>query len=70
MDASETVEAIDALDRARSRISFLTDAFSLRGATFEGRARDGVAFILKDVQADLNEAEALLRAGLSEADSE
>ena len=70
MNASETVEAIDALDRARSRISFLTDAFSLRGATFEGRARDGVAFILKDVQADLSEAEALLRAGLNEADSD
>lgn len=70
MNASETVEAIDALDRARCKLSLLSDVFSLQGATFEGRARDGVAFILKDVQADLNAAEAILEAGLNEADSD
>ena len=66
MDASKTVEAIDALDRARSRAVFLSDVFSLQGAMFEGAARDGVAFILKDIQADLNEAEALLEEVLNE----
>lgn len=70
MDASETVEAIDALDRARCKISFLSDVFSLRGATFEGAGRDGVAFILKGIQADLNAAEAILEAGLNEEDSD